>query len=383
MSLPVPAGALRLRDPDETHRTATPLELFFDLCFVVAIAVLAAELHHAVADDHALDGAVRYTALFVPIWWAWMSHTWYATAFDRDDATYRVLTLAQMGGVLVLAACVPAAFAGDVLPFTLAYTAMRLPLVAHWWRAARSDAAHRTFAMRYAVGAVAAQSIWLLALAVPAPGRYVVWLVALLVDLGTPPLAVRAAPDRVFHPGHIAERYGLFTIIVLGETVLAVTVGLRDSLDVGRIGADVVLVTGSALVVAFAFWWLYFDVLGSEGLTRNRRAAFAWGYGHLAVYAGIAAVGAGVQAQLELLSHGGDGTTAPVAVAAPVAVTLVVLAWLQHVANLRSGEARLLVASGLAVAAVGALGGTTGAVVTDVLVASWLVVAVLASRRPA
>lgn len=344
-----------LRDPAEHERVATPLELLFDLCFVVAVAVLAAELHHAIADGHALDGAARYAILFIPLWWAWMSHTWFATAYDNGDAVHRLLTLAQMAGVLALAATVPAAFAGDVAPFTIAYTVMRMPLVILWLRAGRDDVAHRRFAYRYAAGTVAAQGVWLAALLVPEPGRWVVWALALAVELATPPWAVAAAPDRIFHAGHIAERYGLFTIIVIGETILAVAVGMRDGVADGSFDAAGAVIAASALVIAFALWWLYFDTLGREGLERNRRAAFVWGYGHYVIFVSVAAVGAGVQAQLDLVAHGEDGTTALAAVGIPVAATLLAFAWLQHAANRRRSEAtRLVVPAALAIAIVAA-----------------------------
>jgi low temperature requirement protein LtrA len=154
----------------------------------------------------------------------------------------------------------------------------------------------------------------------------------------------------VFHPGHIAERYGLFTIIVLGETILAVTVGLRDALDgEGEIGAAPVIVT-AALVIAFALWWIYFDALGRDALTRNRAAAFRWGYGHYVLFAAVAAIGAGVQAQLHLAGdHTGGRVVAVAALAVPVAISLAAVAWLQQTANGLAGDsAWLYLGSGLA-----------------------------------
>lgn len=329
-----------MRDRSEGHRAATPLELLFDLCFVVAIAVLAAALHHGLAEGHATSAILGYAALFVPIWWAWMSYTWYATAFDNDDVLFRLLTLAQMAGILVLAAALPAAFDGNPVPFTLAYTAMRVPLVLQWLRAARDDAAHRWFALRYAYGIMTAQAMWLIALVTPAPGRWAVWGAAIAADLLTPIWATKAAPGRVFHAGHIAERYGLFTLIVLGETILAVSVGARDVIDGGGLDVDTVVICASALTVAFGVWWLYFDTLGRQALERHRRAAFVWGYGHALLYASIAAIGAGVQAQLDL--EGGDPS--PWLLVVPSPLVLLSLAWLQQAANVRTGSAITLAA---------------------------------------
>ncbi|TQM61753.1 low temperature requirement protein A [Humibacillus xanthopallidus] len=339
-----PGGILRpatMRDHDVHERPSTPLELLFDLCFVVAVAVLAAGLDHGIVDGHALEASVTYVLLFVPIWWAWMSYTWYATAFSHDDALTRLLTLLQMAGVLAVAAAIPTAIDGDLLAFSLAYAAMRLPLIVQWLRSAHDDPAHRAFALTYAGGSALAQVGWVVGAVLPAPARAAVFSAALAVELATPVLAVKRSPDRVFHPWHIAERYGLFTIIVLGETILAVSVGLRDVLDGdGGLGSAPAIV-GAALVIAFGLWWIYFDALGRDALTRHRRAAFLWGYGHYVLFAAVAAVGAGVQAQLQLDAHGEvtDHVVSAAAVAMPVAVSLAAIAWLQQAANGKVGDA--------------------------------------------
>lgn len=359
------------RSREESHRAATPLELLFDLCFVVAIAVLAAGLHHGLADGHALSGVIGYVALFIPIWWAWMSYTWYATAFDNDDLLFRLLTLAQMGGVLVLAASLPAALDGNFVPFTLAYTAMRLPLIAQWLRAALDDKEHRAFALRYVYGIIGAQSLWLIALAFPMPVRIGVWVLALTADLLTPVWATRVAPVRAFHAGHIAERYGLFTLIVLGETILAVSIGARDVIAAGSLDLVTITLCAAALITAFAIWWLYFDTLGREALERHRRAAFIWGYGHALLYASIAAIGAGVQAQVENPSAPGAGWFTAV----PTALVLLSLAWLQQSANVKARSALLLSVLAAAVLAIAAIGHSSPAIIA-VVSAALVVVAV-------
>jgi low temperature requirement protein LtrA len=373
-----------LRDHTVPERSATPLELLFDLCFVVAVALLAAELHHGIVDGHAVEAVLTYALLFVPVWWAWMSYTWFATAFSHDDPLTRLLTILQMAGVLAVAAAVPSAADGDLVPFALAYAVMRLPLVAQWLRAARDDPPHRAFALTYAAGSAAAQVLWVLGAvlasstgAVAAVG-WAVFAIALAVELATPPLAVRRSPDRVFHPGHIAERYGLFTIIVLGETILAVTVGLRDTVEgADGAGSDLV-VTGSALAVAFGLWWIYFDVLGRDALTRNRRAAFVWGYGHYVLFAAVAALGAGVQVQLDWLDEAGHdpGAADRLAVALPAALALAAIAWLQLAANRRAGFAAWLLAGAAAVVAVALLPGVPVAL-ADLAVAAVVTALVL------
>ncbi|MBL8930567.1 MAG: low temperature requirement protein A [Kineosporiaceae bacterium] len=377
-----------MRDHAVHERASTPLELLFDLSFVVAVAVLAAELHHGISEGHALSAAATYLAVFVPIWWAWMSFTWYATAFSHDDALTRVLTLVQMAGVLAVAATIPAAVEGHMGAFTLAYTLMRLPLIVQWLRSARDDATHRGFALTYATGSVVAQLVWITGLAADGAARWAVYVVALTVELLTPVLAVRRSPDRVFHPGHIAERYGLFTLIVLGETLLAVTVGLRDAVEGATSTPAAVVLTGPVLVIAFALWWLYFDALGREGLQRNRKAAFVWGYGHYLLFAAIAAIGAGAQAQLDALAahapgassevHGPGPAVAVAAVGLPLSVVLLVVAWLQHAANHRTGSAAPLLLGAAAAAALTAAGGALGAPTANALLALVVVAEVVA-----
>ena len=137
------------RHPDEPHRAATPLELFFDLCFVVAVAQAASALHHEVAADHLGDGVVGYAMVFFAIWWAWMNFSWFASAYDTDDVAYRLTTLVQIAGALILAAGVPEAMDGsDFLVITVGYVVMRLAMVTQWLRAARADPPHRRSSLR-------------------------------------------------------------------------------------------------------------------------------------------------------------------------------------------------------------------------------------------
>jgi low temperature requirement protein LtrA len=368
---------VRLRDPAELHRTSTTLELLFDLCFVVAVAAIAAELHHALVDDHAISGAVTYVAIFVPLWWAWVSYTWHATAFDNDDTAWRLLSLAQMAGVLGFAAAIPAAADGHYWPITVAYAWMRVALIVSWLRASRASVETAAFARRYATGIAVALVLWVAGAALPSPLRWFVWGAAMAVELATPPSAVSRVTGRVFHPGHIAERYGLFTIIVLGECILAVSVAIRNAIEVGALDLTVLTVSGSALLITFALWWLYFDTLGREGLERNRRASFVWGYGHYVIYASVAAIGAGVQAQVELAGRPGDATVSALVVALPVVLALGALAVLQRAANSRSDDARSLVGAAVLCAVVAGVGQVTPTGLVDLLVAAVLVGAVV------
>ncbi|MGH3528595.1 MAG: low temperature requirement protein A, partial [Pseudonocardiaceae bacterium] len=149
------------RDPDEWHRASTPLELLFDLTFVVAVAQAGTQLHHALAAGHAGHAVAGYVLVFFGIWWAWVNFTWFASAYDTDDVPYRLLTLLQMGGVLVFAAGIPLAFEHfDFTIVVIGYVIMRLALVTQWLRAAAEHPAGRAGTLRYAGGVTLVQLCW-------------------------------------------------------------------------------------------------------------------------------------------------------------------------------------------------------------------------------
>lgn len=288
------------------------MELFFDLCFVVAVAALARGLH----DDPTFGGVLRFVGLFVPVWWSWMTFTWYGTAFDNDDVPYRVTMLAAMLLMLGISASVEGvgADAAATAGFVVAYAALRVLLVGLFLRARRNSPPEmRRFVSFYAAGNAVGAVLWLASLLLPEPARYVAWAVALSVELIGPILAVGALarPEVSFHPRHIAERYGLFTIIVLGESVLAVAAGTSGT----DWAPTAVLTAVFGFVAAACIWWLYFDYVGTSGVELAPRPAFYWGYGHLAVYAAIAAFGVGVQLAVEGVAAGATAGATELALA--------------------------------------------------------------------
>jgi low temperature requirement protein LtrA len=316
------------RDRQERHRTATPLELLFDLCFVVAVAQVADHLHHALVQGQIAGTVVRYGTVFFTIWWAWMNFTWFASAYDTDDVAYRLLTLLQIGGVLVLAAGVPDAFdRQDFAIVTLGYVLMRVAMVIQWLRAARDHPPGRTTALRYAAGVAVLQLGWIALLAVPVSWRGPGFLLLAGLELAVPVWAERSAQPTPWHPEHIAERYGLFTLIVLGECVLAATTAVQAATRSGGLSTSLVVVAAGGLVLLFALWWSYFDRPAAEGLRTSPRSAFGWGYWHLLVFASLAAVGAGLQVVAETADHHGrlSGQAAALTLAVPAALFLVVL----------------------------------------------------------
>ena len=309
------------RRVDEPHRAATPLELFFDLCFVVAIALAAANLHHEVVDGHVGDGVLGFAMVFFAIWWAWVNFTWFASAYDTDDPLYRLMTFVQMSGALVLAAGVPRAFEDtDLSLMTAGYVVMRFAMVTQWLRAAHTDPEHRSCALRYAVGVSIVQVLWVGRLALPHDIAFAGILPLVIAELAVPVWAEHHHRTS-WHPLHIVERHGLFTIIVLGESILASTIALQVAFDSSETTVSLVSIAIGGLVIVFSMWWLYFG-LEENRLLDSFAGAFFYGYGHLPVFAAAAAAGAGIAVIVEHeTGHGHiSDLTAALAIAVPVAI---------------------------------------------------------------
>jgi low temperature requirement protein LtrA len=285
---------LRVFDTEEERRT-TWLELFFDLVFVVAVA----ELGEVLSDDVTLGGFLRFLALFVPVWWAWAGFTFYANRFDTDDLVYRLLIFIAMFAVAALATNVPEAFEGGSAGFALSYVCIRLVLLVLYGRAIRFVEEGRALARFYFSVFGLAVVVWLVSLAVPEPWRYALWAVALTIEVSAPVAGWRLLPQAPVDPRHLPERFGLLTIIVLGESVFAVVLGVRDvSWEISS-----ALAAGGGFLAAAAIWWIYFGFLDSS-VGEGRRRGLTLTYAHFFVYAGIAALGVGVK--LVILEAGGE-----------------------------------------------------------------------------
>ncbi|UUN27391.1 low temperature requirement protein A [Streptomyces sp. FIT100] len=338
-----PVRPMHARRPDEAHRAATPLELFFDLCFVVAVSQAGVQLVHAVAEGHAAEGVLNYAMVFFAIWWAWMNFTWFASAYDTDDVPYRVVTLIQIAGVLILAAGVSRAFVQqDYIFVYIGYVVMRLALLTQWLRAAASSqGAERRTALRYVIGIALCQVGWAALVFAPQGLRPWVFLVMAIAEMAVPPIAERTMATS-WHAHHIAERYGLFTIIVLGETILAAMVGVRSALDVSPELRDLLPIALGGLLIVFAAWWIYFAVPAHSRLTSNREA-FLWGYGHYVIFASAAAIGAGLEVAIETAIHKShiSTTAAAASVTLPTAAFLLTV-WLLHARHFKRGALQQL-----------------------------------------
>ncbi|GAA2039928.1 low temperature requirement protein A [Agromyces tropicus] len=324
------------RDPDEPHRSATPLELFFDLVFVAAFSAAGTQTAHLLELGHVASATAGFVFAVFAIAWAWINYAWLASAYDNDDVFFRIATMVVMIGVIVLALGLPESFssidAGGELEnriVVIGYVIMRVAVVALWLRAARHDRARRPTALAYAGLVSLAQVGWITLLVVrpPLEGAFVAWVVLVTFEMAVPFVVERYVGGTPWHAHHIAERYGLLVIITLGEIVLGTILAISAVVEEQGWDVEAVLVTVGGVLLAFGLWWVYFIMPSAPVLERHRRRGFRWGYGHLVVFASLAATGAGLHVAafvIEGTAHV-DDTQALLTVVVPVAVFLFAL----------------------------------------------------------
>ncbi|MBA2614175.1 MAG: low temperature requirement protein A [Actinobacteria bacterium] len=278
---------LRTIEEDERERHATWLELFFDLVFVVAVA----QLGESLSENHDTEGFLKFLALFVPVWWAWAGFTFYANRFDTDDLAYRLLCLTGMFTVAAFATNVHDAFTGGANAFALSYVAIRLVILVLYSRAIRHVERARRLAIWYFTAFSLGVVVWLVSLAVAEPAKWRLWALALTIEISAPLVGWRLIPKAPIHPTHVPERFGLLTIIVLGEAVFAVVVGVAGA----EWQAESALTAVGGFLAAAGIWWIYFDFVDSEAVVQTLVGGLTYTYSHLPLIAGIVALGIGVK----------------------------------------------------------------------------------------
>jgi low temperature requirement protein LtrA len=303
---------------DEGERHASWLELFFDLVFVVAVT----ELSHYLVVDHSAGGFLRFAGLFIPVFVAWQGYMAYATRFDTDDLAFR---LAYFGAMLAVATM--AVLIGDVAhgehtaAFALAYVILRSIMLALYVRAWRAVPQARPLIRFYGVGYGVGVALWLGSLAFDTPWRYVVWAVAQVLELSLPPLSTRLHRRIPTDPRHLPERWALFTLIVLGESVVAVAIATAGTS--WHVSSAAAAVLGFAAVAAV--WWLYFDHQANVVLRGSTMSVVVYSYAHIPLLIGLAAMSAGVRLLIERAGEDRLGVGASVALLGGVVLYLVSL----------------------------------------------------------
>jgi low temperature requirement protein LtrA len=275
----------------------TPLELFFDLVFVLALTQCTVLM----AREPTWLGLLKGMLALGVLWWSWTGYAWLTSVVDPEEGTVRLAMFAAMAALLVAALCVPSAFAGSALLFACAYAAVRGGHILLFLVASREDAAMRRSVTGLAVSTAVGVGL-LVAAAFVAPGaRIVLWGVALLLDMAGPYLF--GSEGWRLAPRHFAERHRLIIIIALGESIVAIGAGTQVGVDAGVLVAAVL-----GVVVAGAVWWLYFDVVAlvaerrlsraAEGRERNEIARDSFSYLHFPMVAGIVLLALGLKKTL-------------------------------------------------------------------------------------
>ncbi len=281
------------RDSDRV----APLELFFDLVFVLALTQCTALM----AEEPTWTGIAKGVAVLGVLWWCWVGYTWLCSAVDPDEGTVRFAIFTAMAGLLVVALCVPDAFGDEALLFAIAYGLVRAMQVVLLLVAGRDDPGLRHSASGLVVSTCIGVGLLIAAAFADGTLQGALWALALLLDVGGP-LVIDAGGWRM-QPEHFAERHGLIVIIALGESIVAIGVGAEAGVTAGVAVAAVL-----GVAVAAAQWWLYFDVvalvatrrleMAPEGAVRNRMARDSYSYMHFFMVAGIVLVALGMKKTL-------------------------------------------------------------------------------------
>jgi low temperature requirement protein LtrA len=372
------------RDPHEPHRAATPLELFFDLTFVIAFGVAGSQFAHEIAEAHFAAGLLGFGFAMFAVIWAWMNFTWFASAYDTDDWIFRVVTMVQLLGVLILAMGIEPLFQSLVEGKNVnnavivgGYVIMRLALVFQWMRASRQDPTRRVTCLRYARYFGLVQLGWIAVLVIQADVLTTILMMIVplfILEMAAPYFAERNTPTP-WHAHHIAERYGLLAIIALGECLIGAIETLRAIVAPHGWSLDAALVGFGGTALAFGMWWMYFILPAGWALHLRRHRAIFFAYGHMPVFAAIAATGAGLHVVAYFIDHEGhiSAAVAIASVAVPVAIFKVSLTWLLCVMICVD---RIVVA--VAAGVIAAMAGSIGMAAAGVPVPACLLVIVLA-----
>jgi low temperature requirement protein LtrA len=318
-----------VRPPDlqtDEDRSASRLELFFDLAFVLVVAELAIGLREEVTWTSGLT----FAGLFSLVWWAWVSATLYANRFDHDDIVFRLCKLAGMAAVVGLAAAATDATGERFGICGGCQVAMRLVLLVQYHRVYRHVVEARPVVRMYLAGAGAGAVLWTASLVVPRPVGFALWGAAVLVEAIVPLAATRSSSDVPLHIEHLPERFALFVILVLGESVAGVAHGLVDATWTAAAVAVAVL----SFVLAAALWWSYFDIAGARakrllneaGGERSSHVHDVYIFGQLPLTLGLAAVGAGIELAVVQSGAGEVPTGSRLLLAGGVAVYLASMA---------------------------------------------------------
>ncbi len=288
----------RLRAALREGETVRPLELFFDLVFVLAFTQCTALM----ADEPTWEGLAKGLLVLGVMWWAWVGYAWLTSVVDPEEGAVRIAIFAAMAALLVVALSIPEAFGDLALLLAISYGGVRAGQIALFVIASRDDPDLRHSVLGLAISTAIGTGLLVAAAFADHELQGALWALALARDMGGP-LLIDASGWRLA-PRHFAERHGLILIIALGESIVAIGVGSEHGIDAGVVTAAVL-----GIVIAAMQWWMYFDVVAlvserrlveaPEGIERNKMARDSFSYLHFPMIAGIILVALGLKKTLE------------------------------------------------------------------------------------
>ena len=298
MSAAVPTPSRRINPVlREDDARVTALELFFDLVFVLAITQCTALM----AEEPTWVGLGKGVLVLGVLWWSWVGYAWLTSVVDPEEGAVRIAIFAAMAALLVVALCVPEAFGESALLLAGAYALVRIAHIGLFAVASRDDAGLRRATIMLAVSTATGVALLVAAAFTDGWVQGVLWGLAVVIDMGGP--FVFSAEGWRLVPAHFAERHGLIVIIALGESIVAIGVGVEAA-----VGAGVVIAAVLGMAVAAALWWLYFDVVAlvaerrlssaAKGAEQNEMARDSYSYIHFPMVAGIVLVALGMKKTL-------------------------------------------------------------------------------------
>ncbi|CAN5720796.1 low temperature requirement protein A [soil metagenome] len=287
----------RLRAARREGEQVTPLELFFDLVFVLAITQCTALM----ADEPTWTGLFKGLGVLAVLWWSWVGYAWLTSVVDPEEGAVRLVIFAAMAALLVAALCVPAAFGDLDLLFAVAYGVVRFAQIGLFLLASRDEPQLRRSVIGLAIGTALGVGLLTAASFLDGWAKGALWILAIVLDVGEPYLF--GVEGWQLHPEHFAERHGLIIIIALGESIVAIGVGADSGVDAGIVAAAVI-----GIALAAAQWWAYFDVVSivatkrlialGPGREQNSMARDSYSYLHFGMVAGIVLVALGLKKTL-------------------------------------------------------------------------------------
>jgi low temperature requirement protein LtrA len=299
MAATAPSRPRRMSPTLREEARVTPLELFFDLVFVLALTQCTALM----ADQPTWEGLAKGMLVLAVMWWAWVGYAWLTSVIDPEEGAVRLVMFAAMAGLLIVALCVPGVFTDEALLFAGAYGVVRIAHLALFFLACRDDPLlRRAVFTGLTVSTAVAIGLLVIASFLDGIAQGAVWALAIAIDMSGPLFHGQDGWRLV--PGHFAERHGLIIIIALGESIVAIGIGAE-----GNVTAGVVIAASFGVMVAAAMWWLYFDVVAlaaerrladaAPGRERNTMARDSFSYLHLPMVAGIVLLALGLKKTLE------------------------------------------------------------------------------------